>query len=341
VKVVVTANIVPFMPGGADYHIKGVVEQLQAAGHEVETVRFPFRFSPESDIETLMDYCDTLDLNRMNGIEIDKVISLQFPAYGVLHDNQTVWVMHQHRAVYELYEQQVKTPAVEQLKRKVEAFDNRVLGRAKQLYANSGRVAERLKTYNGLSAEPLYHPPFMADTFFCEEDYGYIFCPGRLETLKRQDLLIEALRFCKTPVKAIIAGDGGQRDTYQALVEQYGLSDRVRLIGRFSEAEKFAYYARSLAVFFTPFDEDYGYITLEAMLSGKPVVTCTDSGGPLEFVKHGDTGFVMEPEPEQIAEVLDELYNNRTRSAEMGRAGRDSYFSQNISWDNVVSKLLK
>lgn len=339
-RVVVTANIVPFMPGGADYHINGVVDQLIAAGHKVETVRFPFRFSPESDIENLMDYCEQLDLNRMNGIEIDKVISLQFPAYGVQHDNQTIWVMHQHRAVYELYDKQVPTPEVKQLRDKVHAFDTRVLSRATTLFANSGRVAERLEQYNGLNAQPLYHPPYMAESFFCEDDYGYIFCPGRLETLKRQDLLIEAIRHCKTPVTAIIAGDGGQHESFQALVDKYGLGERVRLIGRFSEAEKLAYYARSLAVFFTPYDEDYGYITLEAMLSSKPVVTCADSGGPLEFVQHGETGFVVEPEAEQIAEVLDHIYLNRQRSAEMGRAGRAAYAGKNIAWANVVEKLL-
>ena len=40
----------------------------------------------------------------------------------------------------------------------------------------------------------------------------------------------------------------------------------------------------ALGVIFPPLDEDYGYVTLEAMLAAKPVITCTDSGGPLEFV---------------------------------------------------------
>ena len=103
------------MPGGADYHIAGVVRELKRAGHDVEAIRFPFRFSPESDIEKLMAYTETLDLNRMNGIEIDRVISLQFPAYGVQHDQHVVWIMHQHRAVYELYEQQVVTPGIKKV----------------------------------------------------------------------------------------------------------------------------------------------------------------------------------------------------------------------------------
>ncbi|MBY4676801.1 glycosyltransferase family 4 protein [Marinobacterium arenosum] len=339
-KVLVTANIVPFMPGGADYHINGVARELKRAGHEVELIRFPFRFSPEADIEQLMAYTETLDLNRLNGVEIDRVISLQFPAYGVQHDQHVVWIMHQHRAVYELYEKQAQTPPLQQLKHKVQDFDGRVLGRAKQLFANSQRVADRLQQYNGLSAKPLYHPPHMAEQFYCEEDLGYIFCPSRLERLKRQDLLIEAMQYCKTPVKAIIAGDGGQRAYYQGLVEQLGLEDRVKLIGKFTEAEKFAYYARALAVFFAPFDEDYGYITLEGMLSGKPVITCEDSGGPLEFVRDGENGFVLPPQPEAIAEKLDQLYADRKRSREMGQQARADYDRQQISWQNVVDSLL-
>ncbi|MGH1462399.1 MAG: glycosyltransferase family 4 protein [Neptuniibacter sp.] len=340
-NIVLTANIVPFMPGGADYHIQGVIHELRKAGHQVEAIRFPFRFSPEADIQNLMDYCDSLNFEHFNGISVDKVISLQFPAYGVQHPDHTVWIMHQHRAVYELYEADKAGKQLQGLRDKVVSYDNYALGRARQLFANSGRVAERLKQFNQLVAEPLYHPPYMADSFYNEEDYGYIFCPSRLESLKRQTLLIEAMRYCQTDVKAIIAGDGGQKEHYQHLIELYQLGDKVRLIGRFSEQEKFAYYARALAVFFAPFDEDYGYITLEGMLSAKPVITCTDSGGPLEFVEHDKTGFVLEPDPEQIAEKLDQLYQNRKLAADMGQEGLSAYHAANISWPNVVEKLLR
>jgi glycosyltransferase involved in cell wall biosynthesis len=95
-----------------------------------------------------------------------------------------------------------------------------------------------------------------------------------------------------------------------------------------------------LAVFFGPFDEDYGYITLEAMLSSKAVITCSDSGGPLEFVEESETGFVVEPEPEQIAERIDYLYSNPSKARDMGRAGRAAYATKNISWEHVASQLL-
>ncbi|WP_062362871.1 glycosyltransferase family 4 protein [Vreelandella aquamarina] len=339
-RILLNATLVPFMRGGADYHIEGVAKALREHGHEVELLRLPFRFSPESDIRHLMEYVESLDMSAPNGVTIDRAISLQFPAWGITHPEHTVWVMHQHRACYELWQDAEATSEQRALRDAVLAFDNRHLGNVRQLFANSQRVAERLKHYNGLEAKPLYHPPFGAEHFRCEEEWGYIFCPSRLESLKRQDLLIEAARYLTSPARIIIAGEGGQRARYQQMIERYGLQQRVRLVGRFSEAEKLAWYAHSLAVFFGPYDEDYGYITLEAMLSAKPVITCRDSGGPLEFVEHDETGWVVDPDPQAIASAIDAAWENRARTAEMGRAGQAAYHRAGISWEQVVATLL-
>lgn len=339
-RVLVTATLVPFMRGGADHHIEGVTHALRAHGHDVDVLRLPFRFAPEADIEALMAYADGLDMSAPNGVEIDRAISLQFPAWGIAHPAHSVWVMHQHRAAYELWDDANASAAQRHLRDAVHAFDNRHLPRAQHLFANSRRVAQRLRDYNGLDATPLYHPPQGAERFYCDADWGYVFCPSRLESLKRQDLLIEAARYLKSPLRIIIAGEGGQAARYQALIERYDLGERVRLVGHISEAEKRAYYAHAMAVFFGPHDEDYGYITLEAMLAAKPVLTCTDSGGPCEFVDHNETGWVVPPEPREIAAALDAAWNDRQRTAAMGQAGRDAYRRADIRWEHVVARLL-
>ena len=99
-------------------------------------------------------------------------------------------------------------------------------------------------------------------------------------------------------------------------------------------------YAQALGVVFVPVDEDYGYVTLEAMLSSKPLITCIDSGGPLEFVIHNETGLVVEPSPAALAEAMDQLWKNRERAKIWGISARDHYESLNISWPNVVQTLL-
>lgn len=339
-RVLVAANITPFLHGGADYHILGLTEALRRAGHQAELVRLPFMAQPQREVHKLMAFCEELNLACPNGQSIDCMVSLQFPAFGLQHPNHVAWVMHQHREVYELYDDAKASPEQRQLREAVVAYDNRVLERTQKRFANSYRVAERLKQFNGLDAEALYHPPAGVEHFYCREAEPYVFFPSRFETLKRQHLLIEAARVMKSPLRVFLAGQGSHLPHCQRLVEQYGLQDKVRFLGRISEAEKFAFYAHAQAVFFGPYDEDYGYITLEAMLSSKPVITCQDSGGPLEFVLPEETGWVVEPSPAAIADCLDQLYAKPSRAAEMGQAGRARYEGLNISWDYVLDRLL-
>lgn len=339
-RVLVTANITPFLHGGADYHIEGLTSALQAQGHETVCLRLPFNYQRRQDIDALMAFCDGLDLNQPNGQRADALISLQFPAYGVLHDNHRVWIMHQHRGAYELFDPATASADEQAQRERIQAFDRRVLGQIPRRFANSGRVAERLREYNGLEAEPLYHPPYAADRFYSADAEGYLFFPSRFETLKRQDLLIRAARHLQTPVCLLLAGDGGQRQYCEKLIAELGVGQRVRLLGRVSEAEKRAFYAHSLAVFYGPQDEDYGYVTLEAMLAAKPVITCTDSGGPLELVQHEQTGLIVAPTPEAIATAADHLYRETALARALGQAGRQRYAQLAIAWPTVVQRLL-
>lgn len=338
-RVLLTSSQAPFLRGGAELHADNLALALRRAGHEVERVQLPFKFSPEADIERLMAFCEGLDLSSPNGQSVDRLISLQFPGYGLAHPNHVAWVLHQHRAVYELYDAATASPALQRLRPAVQAFDGRVLPKVKRLFANSHRVAQRLQQYNGLHATPLYHPPPGAEQLHCAEEWGYVFYPSRLESLKRQDLLIEAAALLRCPLKVLIGGTGGQYERYAGLIERHGLQDRVRLVGTFTEAEKRAYYAHALGVVFTPFDEDLGYITLEAMYAAKPVITCTDSGGPLEFVRDGETGWVVEPTPQALAQALEALWANKARSQAMGQAGQARIAALGLSWDRVVETL--
>jgi glycosyltransferase involved in cell wall biosynthesis len=119
-----------------------------------------------------------------------------------------------------------------------------------------------------------------------------------------------------------------------------GVAERVEWLGQISEKRKRDCYARSLGVVFPPIDEDYGYVTLEAMLSSKPVVTCTDSGGTLEFVRQRKTGLIARPTAKALAAAFDEIWTERERAREWGEAGRALYESLGISWSNVVERLV-
>jgi glycosyltransferase involved in cell wall biosynthesis len=338
-RMIVTASQAPFFHGGGERHVENLCSALREHGHEVALLRLPFKFSPAADIDRLMTFCDGYDLAAPNGREVDRVISLQFPGWGMRHPQHVVWLMHQHRAAYELFDAKEATPEFARLRERIVEYDTRTLKAATRRFANSQRVAERLRQFNGLQTMALYHPPPDADMLRCEESWDYVFFPSRLEGLKRQDLLIQAARYMRTPTKVLLGGEGPHYERYQAMIERYALAERVKLIGRFSEAERIALFGHALAIVFPAFDEDLGYVPLEAMYAAKPVVTCSDSGGPLEFVVHGQTGMVAEPSPQALAEAIDRLAADPARAREMGQAGRAHILSMQLSWPRVVAAL--
>jgi glycosyltransferase involved in cell wall biosynthesis len=97
-------------------------------------------------------------------------------------------------------------------------------------------------------------------------------------------------------------------------------------------------YSRCLAVFYAPFDEDFGFVPYEAFLSEKPVVTTRDAGGPLEVVVDHENGLVCEPVPAAVAEACSWLAANPDRARAAGRSGHE--VARRVTWDAVVDRLL-
>lgn len=343
-KIILATIKTPFIDGGAELLIRGLRRALIERGHQVERLSMPFRFGPIEQIARSMEIWESEDLTALSGLQADQVICLQFPAYYLRHPAKALWLLHQYRAAYDLWDTSFASqfrmePGASDLRREIIEKDTMHLGECSPRLTIAQNVSSRLERYNGIASLPIYHPPFLADQFYCAPAEAYVFVPSRLEAAKRQELLIRAMAHVKTDLTAIVCGEGGQRPELDRLVEELSLQHRVKFIGRVSDEEKIGLYAHSLCIFFGPFDEDYGYVTLEAMLAGKPIVTCTDSGGPLEFVVAGETGQIVAPEPEQIAQALDFMNSDRKKAAEIGANGRQRYLDLKISWDDVVEKL--
>jgi glycosyltransferase involved in cell wall biosynthesis len=136
----------------------------------------------------------------------------------------------------------------------------------------------------------------------------------------------------------VLAGDGSERAALERLAVECGVHDRVTIKGHIDGDALVSLYAGALAVIYAPYDEDYGYVTLEAFLSSKPVVTCSDSGGTLEFVVDGENGFVCAPAPESIGAALTTLAADRALAPRLGAAGLGR--ARQITWDGVVERLV-
>jgi glycosyltransferase involved in cell wall biosynthesis len=346
-RILITTSQVPFIRGGAELHAEGLRDALRAEGHDAEIVAIPFKWYPADRVLAHMAACRLLDLSEIGRMAIDMVIGLKFPAYLVQHPNKVLWILHQHRQAYDLWGSPMDDlhlqPNGEYVREAVRQADRTYIGQAKAVYANSKTVAGRLKQYCGLDATPLYHPPHQAERFYCSDAEDYLLFPSRIGTMKRQELAMAALPLTTQPVRVSFMG-AADRDEYarklRDMARELGVEERVRWLGPVSDEEKFRLYAHALGVIFPPVDEDYGYITLEAMLSSKPVITCTDSGGPLEFVRDGETGYIADPTPEGLAAAMERLWEDRTRAAALGEAGRALYDSLGVSWAAVVKRLL-
>ena len=338
---------VPFVRGGAELLAENLQAALQRAGHEAEIISFPFKWYGTETLSNAMLAARLLELEDEAGPRIDRLIALKFPAYYLRHQRKRAWLLHQHRSAYELWDSPLSDllhmPQGAQLRSAIWAADNALLPECQPIYTISRGVSSRLRHFNGLESEPLYHPPPGAETLR-EGGFGnYILFPSRINASKRQALVIEALRLTREPVRVWFMGAGDtasyERDL-RGRCEALGLMGRVRWCGRVSDKEKQALYAGCLAVVFPPFDEDYGYVTLEAMVCGKAVLTTADAGGPLDFVVDETTGLVCRPQPEAMAAALDRLWADRAQTRAWGAAARARYADMRLSWPHVVNQLL-
>jgi len=338
VRIAVCAPQVPFVRGGAELMADDLVGALRARGHEAELVTIPFKWYPGTRVLDQAFLWRLVDLTESDGRPIDRVIATKFPAYCVRHPNKVAWVLHQFRQAYD-YDgtdlgQFGDSPADRATVEAIRHLDVISLGEARRVFATSQNVADRLRSFNGVAAELLPHPP-QALAYRTDPSEGFVLSVNRLDRAKRIDLLLEAAK-ADPSLRVVIVGDGPDRGRLEQLVS--GLNGRVEFAGRVDDARLADLYARCLAVYYAPVDEDFGMVPYEAFLSGKPVVTTTDAGGPLEVVRDRETGLVVAPSAAELARACAHLAGNPAEAEALGAAGRA--VAARVTWDACVDALL-
>jgi glycosyltransferase involved in cell wall biosynthesis len=348
VRVAVLHPQTAFVRGGAETHAEALVRALKAAGHDADLVQIAGKWYPASQLAHQMAVWRSFDITESNGLKVDAVIALKFPAYLIEHERKIVWLIHQHRTAYELWDH----PEFADLSRQDDGAgvrdmvwnaDRLALNEAKRVFTNSKNVKERLWTSLRIPSEHLYHPSGVTEHLLDQAPgpYGdYLLFPSRMESLKRQSLVIDAMTHVRSDVKLVLVGRGPDEPQLRERVDKLGLKDKVRFEIGVTDDRLHQLYLGALGVYFGPFDEDYGYVTLEGFAAERPVVTLADSGGPLEFVADGETGFVCAPEPKAIAEAFDRLQRDHELAARMGKAGNAFVRAEVPRWPDVVARLL-
>ncbi|CAN1152437.1 Alpha-1,3/1,6-mannosyltransferase ALG2 [Linum perenne] len=105
------------------------------------------------------------------------------------------------------------------------------------------------------------------------------------------------------------------------LAEREGVSDRVKFVTSCSTAERNTLLSECLCVIYTPKDEHFGIVPLEAMAAHKPVIAC-NSGGPVETIRDGVTGFLCEPIPQDFSSAMAKFLEDPQVAKHMGAEAR-------------------
>ena len=342
-RIIICTAQVPFVRGGAELLVEGLRDALRARGHTVDIVSLPYRWQPHQHLLDSILAWRLIDLNQVDGVPVDLVIATKFPSYYVNHRNKIIWLVHQHRQAYDWYggnfSDFVNTAEDRAIRDALIRADTAALGEATGLYAISANVAQRAKRYNSVDAQALYPPSAYTDTLRHSTYGDYILSDARLDAAKRLDLLIRAVAQMQVPFRIVLTSTGPERAALEALIRSLGLQNRVELHGFVSTDTLMDLYAHARAVYYAPIDEDYGFTTVQAMRAKKAVVTCTDAGGTLEFVRNGHNGIICAPEPQAIAKALDSLASDAAYAASLGAHGPASV--AHITWEHVIDTLLR
>jgi len=344
-KVIVASTDVPFVGGGGTTAIVDWLGlELIRAGHDVDTLRFPF----VSETTAMLDQALALRLFHVHDTA-DRVICIRPPSYLLQHPRKVLWFIHHHRPIYDLWHTEFRdvpdTPWGWRHARALVRADEVAFAEARAVFANSHVVADRLRRFNNVSAEVVYPPIHEPERFRCDGYGDYVMYVARAAEHKRQTLAVQAMRLTRTPVKLRLVG---QADTelygleLQAMIDRHDLGDRVTFTNTWtSEAAKIDGLAGCLAALYIPLDEDsYGYSSLEAHHARKAVITATDSGGTSELIVNGENGLIVPPEPRALAEAMDRLYEDRALAQRLGEAGPAAIKRLGITWDRVLERLL-
>jgi glycosyltransferase involved in cell wall biosynthesis len=343
-KIALCSSFVPFLNSGARHIVEWLEVMLVKEGHQVERVYLPEVDAPDLLFQQMAAF-RWVDLSSA-----DRVICFRPQAHLISHPHKILWFIHHLRAFYDLWDDDQyrgfpDNPKHRGIRAALHEADTAAIREARHVFTNSQVVSDRLMEFNGIASEVLYPPVIDPERFHCRGYGDEIVCICRLEHHKRQHLLVEAMRYTRTPVRLRLCGLSSGPDyprLLERLIADLDVGDKVILEERWiSEEEKADYLADCLASAYLPKDEDsYGYPSIEASHASKAILSTSDSGGVLELVQDGVNGFITENTPQALAHAMDALYADKKLAAAMGRNALNRLEEINISWSHVLKRLL-
>ncbi len=226
-------------------------------------------------------------------------------------------------------------------------LDRYLWKRYRRVFAISKEVEQRIVRGRLFSPEKIdvIYPGVDVTRLVPSEVYDKNFLiPGRIMWTKNLELAIDAFLLLRNRRKDLgdftltIAGfvDAKSKPYLAKLRERTAGCERIRFIVAPSDEELFALCSRAYTVLYPPLNEDWGLAPIEAMALAKPVIS-VNRGGPKETVIHGETGFLVEPQPAAFADSMELLADQPNLVREMGKRARRRALE--FDWSIFIEKL--
>ena len=277
----------------------------------------------------------------------DVIVAFQAPSEWIRNNNSPViWYCNSpNREAFDLYDWRMKrrnpfSKLIFWLSIKIfKYFEFKTVPKIEHIFANSMNVTQRISKYLKRQSEPLYLG-IDSQKFRYQSSEKFFFYPSRIAPEKDFEYAIEAFRIFSQRVpgwKFVIAGSLSDRPEHQAYLRtlRSKCDNSIIIETNITEERLIELYARCYAVVFTPINEDFGLVPLEAMASSKPCIS-KNEGGPKETIAHGRDGFLV-PSIWKLAQAMEWMSKNPEKVANMGRAGKMKV-EKDFTWEKFLRR---
>lgn len=354
-------------PGGAGKFVLETGERLAKMGHNVTVLaqsgdeaiigdypNIEFKFIGGPLPNTISHWIQLPILMKRifeitDDMDIDIIFPQVFPAnyWGFLFkrkypDIPCIWYAHDLSAFIHQMEwikslkNPIKTLAIIS-NPVVKLIDYKLVSNVDEIITNSNFTSKFIKKTYNRNSKIIY--PGVDITRFTPSNNkkNNIFAISRLIKVKNVDLLLEAISSVNN-AHLYIGGDGEHKEELIRLSNDLNINKRVTFLGKLSEKKLNYYYSTSKIVVFPSVNEPFGIVPIEAMASGTPVIA-SNSGGVVDSVINGKTGFLVEPNNiNEMSTKIKEILDDDELCVSMAKKAR-IHVENNFTWDIAAKRL--
>lgn len=163
---------------------------------------------------------------------------------------------------------------------------------------------------------------------------------GRLHPVKGICAIVKQMQYASPKLSLDIIGMGPEFDNVKNLINQYGLHQRVRLLGEYSNEKIHQVLSKYQALILPSQYETQGIVLLEANSHSIPVIA-SDIPAIRESVEHHHNGILCNPDkPQEFIEAMQYMVDNPWETVQMGRNGKSKVLRQ-FTWDKIANETIQ